>query len=95
MTPGQWKAFEGSFEWQEIKKQILLVLGEVRDELELHNPDLDRATVHDMDMFNKGRASELRFLSDLPSVMAGIIEAEGEVTENKDREEDRNGTEKE
>jgi hypothetical protein len=49
--------------WKDLKDILLLRLNSVRD-------DLESTMDNSMDMYNKGRASELRFLVDLPEYIA-------------------------
>jgi hypothetical protein len=90
MNKRQWEEFETLEGWKEIKKFVLSELSNVRDELEDPMPDMDRAEAREKDIFNKGRAYELRFMATLPEVLASVEEDDkGEL--NKKEEEEADG----
>jgi hypothetical protein len=89
MNKRQWEEFETLEGWKEIKKSILTELSNVRDELEDPMPDMDRDEAREKDIFNKGRAYELRLMSVLPEVLASIEEDDkGEMTKKEEEEAD-------
>jgi len=88
-----WEIFEKSKEWREIKAFVLGQLSDVRDELEDNHPDMDRDEAREKDIFNKGRACELRFMSEIPTMMIaaldeGIDKGKDEVEAEENNRED-------
>lgn len=69
-TQEQLKEFEKSLIWLDIKDFLTTRLEAVRDELEGNTKILDLFNDVKDTMLNRGRAEEIRFLLDLPNVLA-------------------------